>query len=145
LDQLAWHRHAILEPISAARPPLLTGQTHHIETRQWLRRAQIAQMAIHLSLERVERRETRHIERDDEVPGIAGISVVEIEVEHLAAEGCAIERAGEQPENKRKAAAFVAANRQQHALAAPCRIGERLAILGVDHPAFRQGLLLQAM
>src|SRR5262245_23336744 len=102
-------------------------------------------MAIHLRLERVERREAGDIKRNDEVPGVAGIGVVEVEVEYVAAERRAVERTSEQPENERKPAAFVAADRQQYALAAARRIGERLAVLGVDHPAFGQRLLLQAM
>src|SRR6266850_8513857 len=102
-------------------------------------------MAIHLRLERVERREARNIERDDEVTGVARIGVVEIKIEYVAPEGGAIERASQQPKNERKPAPFIAADRQQRALAAPRGIGERRPVFGVDHPAFRQWLLLQAM
>src|SRR5262249_22656899 len=130
-DELARHRHAVREPVGAPGAALFARQPHLVEARQRLRGAQVAQVAVDVALERVERREAGDVERDDEVPGVADVGVVEVEVEHVAAEGGAVERPGEEPEHEREAASLVTADRQQHALAALCRVGQRLGVLGV--------------
>jgi len=68
-----------------------------------------------------------------------------IEIDHLSAHRRPAQGSRQQANDQRKPIALVAsfhtAERQQHALVGPGRIGQRLA-LAVDHPAFRHGLAL---
>ena len=66
----------------------------------------------------VERDEARDVERHDEVAVVAGALVVVVEVDHVAPERRAVERAGKEAEHQRKPAALVAADRQQQAVGA---------------------------
>ncbi len=99
--QLGQHRHAVLQAIVPPRLALLAGEPHRLAAGQRLRVAQVADVAIHLGGERRERREARDIDGDDEVPGVAGAFVIGVEVDHVAAERRAVERAREEAEHQR--------------------------------------------
>ena len=92
-DQCRQHRHAILHAIRAARTAFLPRQPDLMLARQRTRRAQIAQVTIHLGAECFQRREARNIKRDDEMAGVAGIRVIVVEIENLSPKSCAVERA----------------------------------------------------
>ncbi len=73
-------------------------------------------------------------------PVLVGLLPGPRSIDHVVAEGRAVEHACEQPDDQREARALVVADRQQHALADLLRIEDRLAGLAVDHPAFFQRL-----
>src|SRR5262249_11475034 len=65
-DQVARHRHAVLDAVFAARAAFVAGEPHGVKTGQRLRGAQVAQVAVHFGFELRCRREARDVERDDE-------------------------------------------------------------------------------
>ena len=91
-------------------------------------------MPVDLGLELRQRLEARWIERNHELPGIGDLARIGVEIDAIATEQRAVERAGEQAEHQRKAGALVAAHRQQQRLAAFLRIGDCGAGFRIDHP-----------
>jgi len=57
--------------------------------------------------------------------GVGLAVVVGVEIDHVAAEGSAVEHAAKEPEHERQAAAFVFPHRQQQAFAGAVGIGDR--------------------
>src|SRR5262245_33841881 len=85
-------RHAVALPLGPARRPTHAGDANIVTARQPPRRDKIANVAIDLSLERVERHEPGNIECDDELPDIAVTARRRGEIANLAAERRAVER-----------------------------------------------------
>ena len=77
------------------------------------------------------------------MPGVGLARIVGVEVDHVAAEGRAVERPGDQPEHHREPAALVAADRQQQPFGGALRVDDVLAGRGVHHPARLHRLALQ--
>ena len=96
----------------------------------------VADHRIDVALELGGRHERVDRDRGDCLAGIGRLAGLLDEIDHVAAERRAIERAGEQSDDQAQAVALVVADRQQMALIGPLRIGQRLALL-VDHPADR--------
>src|SRR5262249_48301457 len=110
------------------------GCANLIVVGQTVRGDEIANVPADLRLERVERNESRDIERDDELPDIARPARGRSEIPDIAAEGRAVERSGQKADDEGKPAALVAAHGEIRALLDPLRIADRRAILAMLHP-----------
>src|SRR5579885_3434592 len=115
---------------------LFARQPDALDARQLLRIANVADETINRSLELVGRHERVDRERGNRLAGIGGLAGLLDEVDHIAAERGAVERAGEEADDQAQAVALVIADRQQMALVGALGVGERLA-LAIDHPAER--------
>ena len=88
--------------ILAANTAPLTRHADLVDTGEPLQLFQLANMPVDLGLVVRERQEARDVEGEDEVPCVGLARIVGIEVDHVAAEHRAIERAGDQPQHHGK-------------------------------------------
>ena len=70
LDQRRRQLHAVGAAVGAALAAIRARQPDRIEARQGRRRGQVLEMPVHLGGENLRRNEARHVERDDELPGV---------------------------------------------------------------------------
>src|SRR5262249_56763732 len=96
-----------------------------VDTGQPLRRRQLADVAIDLGLERLERQKARDVERDHELPDIGVAAARRGEILDVAAERGAIERPCQEADYEGETETLVAAHRQISALGDAARVGDR--------------------
>src|SRR5882757_9309157 len=101
-QQFRRQRQAVGLAVGDTLGALIARQTHRVIARQRLGIAQAADVAIDLGLELVERLEAAGIERQHELPGVGGRRRIGVEVDAVAAEQRAVERAREQTEHQRQ-------------------------------------------
>ena len=70
LDQRRRQLHAVGAAVGAALAAIRARQPDRIEAGQGRRRSKILEMPVHLGRENLRRNEARHVERDDELPGV---------------------------------------------------------------------------
>ena len=102
-------------------------------------------MAVDLGLEVLDLLKLAGVEREHELSGIGDLAGLQVEVDAVAAEQRAVERAAQQAQHQRQSGALVAGHRQQQRLGALVRIGDGGARFGVDHPVRLQRAVLQAV
>src|SRR5690606_1452959 len=98
-----------------------------VMSRQRFRSAQVGDLTVDLGRKLVERLEACNVERDDELSGVGERVRMRVEVDDVAAERRAVERAAEQAEDQREPRALVAAEREQQPVHALRGIGDRAA------------------
>src|SRR5262249_62162324 len=118
METRRWQRDTVARALRAALRPSVARRADGVEIRPARGGAQVVQVAIDFGGESRKRNEPRDIDRDDEMPGVGLACGVGVEVDDVAAEGGAVEGAGQEPEHERKPTAFVAADRQQQAVGA---------------------------
>ena len=101
---------------------MLAWKADSVDSDHLLRIVHLPNHLVHVPLEHFDRRETRHIERDDHMTRVGRSLVVFIEVDHVAAKRSAVERAGKQTEYQGEAIAFVAADGEQETFLGALRV-----------------------
>src|SRR5215468_8064959 len=79
-------RHAVARPLDLALAAALARQSDRVEPRQHLRGLEVAQVAVDLRREGVERHEARDVERHDELARTGTARDVSIEIDDVASE-----------------------------------------------------------
>src|SRR5579883_1957597 len=86
-------RNAVAQALGAAGTAALAGEADGVEAGQAVRGVQVVHVAVDLGLEGIERDETLDVDRADEVARVGRAGVVGVEVDHVLAEGGAVEDA----------------------------------------------------
>src|ERR1700716_1111045 len=131
------HGNAILDALLPLEMTLLAGQPDALDPGQPLGAAHGADRGVHVALEVCHRHEAFDRDGDDGVAGVGRFARLLDEIDHVAPESGAVERAGEEPDDQAQARTLIVADREQEAFVGALGIGERLAVAAA-HSADRQ-------
>src|SRR4029078_7431332 len=143
-EQFRCKRSPMGEPLGAALRTLLAWQPDCV-TGQRLSVAELADVAVDLSLELREWLKPTRVERNDKLAGVGDSVGLGIEVNTVAPEQRAVKRTGKEAECECKSRAFVAGHGQWERPTTLVRIDNSCAGLRIKHPVVPQRLILQAM